>query len=232
MLSYLKISIVILPFLFFNNNEKVKKEIIEINKAYFLTTTIGVDVTTTAYNVTQDKLIQTSKMSITKAPGKYLIINGNNESMANMDYKINIHHEKKIIIVTKLTEKTPYEKKPDVDFMNSKNFGMNLDTVMDFYKELKLTSLNESDNELYFEFKSGKINQSKVIYNKTNFKINYVEIFTSVKEKKYKYVIKYNYKPTNTVTKKCFDERNYFTINKSKIILNPSFANYKLTYNK
>jgi hypothetical protein len=232
MITPIKISLIALGCLFFTEREKIKKEIIEINRAYYSgSETASVDVVTTAYDLTKKKLVSTNNMTIIKTPGYYYTLNGNSESMANKKYKINIHHGKKMMIVTKITDDKA-QKKQNVKFPDTKDLNISLDTVLTAYKAVTFLDLNSYENEITFTFKEGAYHKINVVYNKVNYKINAVHMFMLSKGVELEYSIEYTYHKNETISKNKFNEGNYFTLKNGKVLPNERYNNYKLIYNK
>ena len=231
MVTTLKISLIVFSCLLFTEKEKIKHEIIEINRAYYNgSQTTSVDMVTTAYDLTVNKALSTTNMTVIKIPGYYYTLNGNTESVANKKYKINIHHSKKIMIVSKITDNRP-EKKRDAEFPDAKDLNLSLDTILTAYKSVNFLNVNNLENEITFAFKEGAYHKINILYNKVNYKINAVHMFILSNGKELKYSIKYNYHK-NEINKSKFNEGNYFTIKNGKVIPNELYSNYRLIYNK
>ncbi len=211
-----------------SDKNEIKKEIINLNKAYINTTTYGMQVITSGYNLTTNKPLKVAKVTLYAKPGYYYTANESSESMANSNFKINIHHGKKIIIVTKVQSNALPSKALNTDVLDSKAFDFKLDTVIDYYKSVELESLNANQNLLVFAVKGDKEQKSKVTYNKKSYQVNQIEYFISGKSD-LKYTITYTYFKSESVTNKLFSEQKYFNVKNNKIILNPSYSNYKLS---
>lgn len=215
--------------------QDIKQEIININKKYFEQNESAVEVISQAFVGDSKDPVNESKMTVYKKPGKYLYINGPSESMANNNYRLNVDHNKRIIIVTKLINKAPTGKKSDAEIFDSKEFNLKLDTVMTLYKRVSINSKNETTNEIVFQLKESNYSIIKISYDKKTYVVKDYFIKTNpiaVKGQniEYSYFIKNNFL-SNKVANSMFNELNYITIKNKQILPNSKYASYKIVNN-
>lgn len=178
-----------------------------------------------------------SKITIYKMDDKVLFKSGTVESLSNSDYKINIDHTKKTIIVGKI-KRDKSIKKNKMELFNEKDLKLKLDTVISFYKEVKVRSVDERSNEIEFVFKNGNIESARITYDKNTYVISDYFINmnpnTSLKAKEkhqYSFHIKNHYLNKNILTNKLFSESNYISISKDVILPSKKYSGYKIINN-
>jgi hypothetical protein len=211
-------------------------EVVKINKAFHKYNNVAMEIISSAYQDDRKEAISESKTQVFKLPGKYLYKNKGSESMANDNYKINLDHNKKIIIVSKVTRKAPDDKHPKVGVFDQQNFQLTLDTIMSYYKDVKVKSVNEKNNELTFVFKDGMYESIKVSYDKKSYLVNDYVIFINNKnaegeDHRFTYNIKHTYLNPSVLSSKVFDEKNYITVQKGLITPSSKFPDYKIIDN-
>lgn len=223
------LSVIFFPAFFVGQN--IKQEIINLNKMHYKEANASIEVVSKVFEDNNPKAIQESKVISYKARGKYRYVNGSSESMANDDFKINVDHNRKIIIVSKINKKTLEEKNPDLEGFDKKSFALALDTVLNLYKDISIKKVDESINEISFVLKQGNFDVVTVSYDSKTYKV--LQCFVKLKpvsgqQHNYSCRIKYNYLPNESPDSEKFDESNFITVQKKKIAPVSKYAQYKL----
>lgn len=215
------------------------REIININKSFYKEHDIAMEVTTTYFMDNALKPTKESKTTIYKVPGSYLYKTSGFESMANSNYKINVNHQKKEIIVASVTNSAKKNKKSEVAGFEKQDFKLSLDTALSFYKKVEVKSKDDLNNEIIFSFKSGLYDYIKIIYDKKSFRVYSYAIKLNAtannskdgKKHDYSYLITNKYLNEKVLSKKTFSENNYIEIKKQEIIPSQLLNGYKVVNN-
>jgi hypothetical protein len=216
------------------------RELININKSFYKNSDVAMQVTVRYFIDNADKPNKESKTEIYKNSSGYLHKTANYESMTNSDYRINIDHQKKVMVIARVNRPDAKTKKVDVDLFEKENFRLTLDTVMSYYKKVTVKNVDKNTNELLFTFKSGMYDYIRVSYDKTTYLVNgyYIKLNpAAMTDKKdaanhqYSYTITNKYLDKKTLSKKLFNEDNYVSINKQQITPSINYAGYRLVNN-
>lgn len=219
--------------------QNVTNEILALNKEFYKSQNIAVEITTQIFMDDFSKPQKESKMLVYKSNGEYLYKNNDYESFANQTYKINIHHKKKIMIVSSVKQQSANNKVlKNVDTPNYKSELSALDTVLSFYKKVELKNLDSKNNEITFYFKNGKYEFIKVTYDKKSYMVNdcFMKLLPlsqegSEKKHQYAYRITNKYINGNTAPKSMFDTSKYLTIKNKTVVPISSYQAYKIIDN-
>ncbi len=228
-LILITIFIAALPSLFVGQN--AKQEIINLNKSHHKQNNVSMEMVSKVFEDNNSNPIQETKVIAYTAPGKYRYINASSESMANNDYKINVDHNRKIIIVGKITKQAPFDKNPNVEIFDKQDFSLKLDTVLKLYSSVVVKKINETTNEISFTLKTGSFDIIKVSYDSKTYKVQQCFLRSRTlpdQQHSYSCLIKYNYLPTENQKSEKFDSSNFILVQKKKITPVSKYAEYKL----
>lgn len=228
-----KVAIILTVFVNFLYSQDVKDEIISINKAFYKNSTFGMKVVNRAFMDNGDKPVSESRLEVYKMPGKFLYKSQASESMSNGDYKINLDNNKKVIIVNKIDR--TLDKKNKVKKLDDVNYQLVLDTVMNYYKEIKTRDVDGKQKEIEFVFKSGLYEFIKVSYDKKTYLVNDYTIRTNVKDgdkrHSYTYLINNTYYDNSVLRKQLFNENNYVVLKNGEYVPVQKYIGYKIVDN-
>lgn len=216
------------------------RELININKSFYKSDEIAIQVVVKYFIDNAVKPAKEMKTEIYKTQAGYLNKTANYESMGNKNYRINIDHQKKVMVISESTPNPNKTKKADIDMFDKENFKLSLDTVMSYYKKVTVKNIDKATNELLFIFKSGMYEYIKVTYDKSTYQVSgyFIKLnSTTLSNKKelgnheYTYVITNRYLDKKTLSKKTFNESNYVNISKHEISPSINYAGYRLVNN-
>jgi hypothetical protein len=215
------------------------REIVNINKSFYGNNDLAVEVTTRCFIDNAENPNKESTTDIYKTPGSYLYKTTSSESMANKHYKINIDHQKKVMVVGEVTSSAPQNKKSDVELLEKQNFKMTLDTILGYYKKVTVKSANASTNEITFSFKSGMYDYITISYDKASYKVYsyYIKLNGAAinakdgRQHSYVYTITNKYFNKGSLSNKLFSENNYIEVKEQEIIPIGRYSAYRLVNN-
>jgi hypothetical protein len=216
-------------------SQDVKTEIININKAYYRNTNVAMSIVSKAYTDRTDKPVSESRLEVYKTSDKFLFRTLASESMSNGDYKINLDNKKKLIIINRVTNPTEH-KKSGLKLFEENDYHLLMDTVLSYYKEVKLRQKDNKQNEIEFIFKSGMYESITITYDKKTFLVYDYHIKVKSRSEKgrnqlYTYVITNSYYEGSTLKKQLFNVRNYVVIKKGMILPSTKYSGYKVIDN-
>lgn len=227
-----KLGIIILYLLTrFCFSQNMKDEIININKAYYKTTEIAIQMHSKVFKENSTSPFQESKVTMYRTPGNYLYINGTTESMANYNYKLSVNHSKKVIMVNKVTSKAPVNKNPQGEFFDKEKFGLQLDTMLAKYESTSIKTLNENIRELKFKMREGPFEVITIRYNTKTYDVLEFICKTrpnEIDKEVYICVVKNSYLEKTAIKNFMFSEKRFITIKNKKIIPVEKYAEYRI----
>lgn len=216
-------------------SQSAKQEIVKINKAYYDHSQVAMRIVNKAYKGNDEKPVSESQLEVYKTDGKFLFRSLSSESMSNGNYKINLDTKKKLIVINKISHTTPPAQKHDLQLIEGSTYNMALDTVLNYYKEVKLNSKNATQNEMEFIFKNGTYESIKITYDRKTYLVyDYnIKVKASAKNETqaYTYVITNYYYNMSALKKRLFNEGNYVVIKKGEIVPSANYAGYKIIDN-